>query len=65
MTDDHEPRERFTDEELAFLRHARFGELPARVLPSELVVLVETEQPEGLPRQAFDPREWGEAGRLI
>lgn len=35
--------EEFTDEELAFLRHVRFGELPARVLPDELVTLVETD----------------------
>jgi hypothetical protein len=35
--------EEFTDDELAFLRHARFGELPARVRPDELVQLVETD----------------------
>ncbi len=35
--------EEFTDEELAFLRRARFGELPARVRPEELVTLVETD----------------------
>jgi hypothetical protein len=35
--------EEFTDDELAFLRHVRFGELPARVLPQELVTLVETD----------------------
>jgi len=35
--------ERFTDEELAFLRHARFGELPERVLPEDYVELTETE----------------------
>jgi hypothetical protein len=33
----------FTDEELAFLRHVRFGELPARVLPEDQVQLVETD----------------------
>jgi hypothetical protein len=33
----------FTDEELAFLRHVRFGELPARVLPEDQVPLVETD----------------------
>lgn len=33
----------FTDEELAFLRHVRFGELPARVLPEDQVMLIETD----------------------
>jgi hypothetical protein len=35
--------ESFTDEEMAFLRHVRFGELPARVRPEERVELAETE----------------------
>lgn len=35
--------EHFTDEELAFLRHARFGELPPRVKPEDYVELVESE----------------------
>lgn len=34
---------RFTDSEMAFLRHARFGELPARVRPADMVELVETD----------------------
>ncbi len=38
-----EPRIEFTDEEWAFLRYARFGELPHRVLPEERVESVETE----------------------
>ncbi|AIJ26045.1 hypothetical protein AMETH_5953 [Amycolatopsis methanolica 239] len=46
--------ERFTDEELAFLRFARFGELPPRVLPDDLVEVVETEQPDLPVRQAFE-----------
>ncbi|GAA2370793.1 hypothetical protein [Dactylosporangium salmoneum] len=37
--------ERFTDDELAFLRHARFGELPNRVRPEERVELEEIEAP--------------------
>jgi hypothetical protein len=37
----------FTDEELAFLRHVRFGELPERVKPEEYVEMVETEPPGG------------------
>ncbi|MEV4508719.1 hypothetical protein AB0K00_07140 [Dactylosporangium sp. NPDC049525] len=43
---------RFSDPDLAFLRHARFGELPARVRPAELVELVETD-----PR-----RDWPDTG---
>ena len=43
---------RFTDPELAFLRHARFGELPARVRPADTVELVETD-----PR-----RDWPDNG---
>ncbi|HZC26587.1 MAG TPA: hypothetical protein VE287_06155 [Actinopolymorphaceae bacterium] len=62
---EQEPRERFTDEELAFLRFVRFGRLPERVHPDEFVTLVETDPPDELPGQAFDPREWGEAGRLL
>jgi hypothetical protein len=38
-----EPRIEFSDDEWAFLRYARFGELPHRVLPEERVELVETE----------------------
>ncbi|MEV6930034.1 hypothetical protein AB0M46_36890 [Dactylosporangium sp. NPDC051485] len=37
--------EHFTDDELAFLRHARFGELPKRVRPEDRVELEETETP--------------------
>jgi hypothetical protein len=43
---------RFTDPDLAFLRHARFGELPPRVRPADMVELVETD-----PR-----RDWPDAG---
>ncbi len=64
MTDDRESAERFTDEEAEFLRHVRFGELPARVRPEDRVELVEAEAPTDAPKQAFDPRDWGEAGRL-
>jgi hypothetical protein len=41
--------ERFTDDELAFLRHARFGELPERVLPEDQVELRETDPPAEEP----------------
>ncbi|WP_426505998.1 hypothetical protein ACPPVO_49300 [Dactylosporangium sp. McL0621] len=37
--------ETFTDAEMAFLRHARFGELPARVPPEDRVELEETDPP--------------------
>lgn len=46
MADD--PRtETFTDAELAFLRHARFGELPAPVRPEDRVELEETDPQRG------------------
>ncbi len=35
--------EHFTDDELAFLRQARFGELPERVKPDEYVELQEAD----------------------
>ena len=38
-----EPRIEFTDEEWAFLRFVRFGQLPARVAPEDRVELQETE----------------------
>jgi hypothetical protein len=55
MTNEHE---RFTDDELAFLRHARFGELPPRVRPEELVELVETDPRRDLPEPLGDPVGW-------
>ena len=44
----------FTDEEFAFLRYARFGELPERVLPSEWVASQETDPPPLVLRHPFD-----------
>jgi hypothetical protein len=38
MAHDQAP-DRFTEEELAFLRHVRFGELPPRMRPDELQIL--------------------------
>lgn len=58
MIEDHEPTIQFTDEEAAFLRHVRFGELPARVRPAEWVELVETDPRRDIPEPAGDPREW-------
>lgn len=44
--------EAFTETELAFLRHVRFGEMPARVRPEERVEVAETEV----------PRDWVDVG---
>lgn len=58
--DEQAPTERFSSEEMAFLRYVRFGELPPRVLPDELVQTVETEQPSLPVERRFDPDPyWG------
>jgi hypothetical protein len=56
MADDHEPV-LFTDEEAAFLRHLRFGELPPRARPDERVELRETDPRRGRPDQ-LDDSDW-------
>lgn len=43
MTDNLYSGEKFTDEESAFLRHVRFGELPSRPAPEELTPGTESE----------------------
>lgn len=49
--------ESFTDEEFAFLRHARFGELPDRIRPEDAVPTTETDprrdrpEPDPYPEQ--------------
>ncbi|WP_018681151.1 hypothetical protein [Actinokineospora enzanensis] len=48
--------EKFSDEEYAFLRHVRFGELPARVQPEDLVALKETEPASDYADMAYDAR---------
>ncbi len=53
-----EPIESFTDEEYAFLRHVRFGELPPGVRPEERVELTETEARRDRPEPAGGPDEW-------
>jgi hypothetical protein len=53
-----EPAESFTDEEYAFLRHVRFGELPPRVGPDERVEFTETEPRRDRPEPAGGPDEW-------
>jgi hypothetical protein len=45
MPEPVESRERFTDEEAAFLRNVRFGALPARVRPDDWVEMTESEPP--------------------
>ncbi|MCW2569882.1 MAG: hypothetical protein JWN54_3979 [Mycobacterium sp.] len=51
MTDEPAHVEQFTDEEAAFLRHARFGELPSRVDPADRVELTEAEPRRHLPER--------------
>ena len=49
--------EPFTDAEFAFLRHARFGELPARVRPEDQVELEETDPKRGWPDLVPSPEQ--------
>jgi hypothetical protein len=58
MNEDRAPVEQFSDEELAFLRHVRFGELPPRVRPDDRVELVETETRRDRPTPAGTEDEW-------
>ena len=53
-----EPAESFTDEEYAFLRHVRFGELPVRVRPEERIESAETEFPPDRPDPVGGESEW-------
>ncbi|CRK58296.1 hypothetical protein [Alloactinosynnema sp. L-07] len=53
--------EKFTDEEYAFLRYARFGSLPHRVAPDDLVPLNETEPAPDYADLAYDAEERGGA----
>jgi hypothetical protein len=59
MGEDRGHTEQFTDEEFAFLRHVRFGELPARVAPADLVETAEADPPHEEPQQPPVRREWG------
>jgi hypothetical protein len=56
MTDDE--HEVFSDEEAAFLRLARFGELPPRVRPDERVELRETEPRSDWPDNYPVDHDW-------
>jgi hypothetical protein len=60
VTADHPHREQFSDEELAFLRHVHFGELPPRVSPEDRVELTETEPRRDVPEP--EPTPWYPAG---
>jgi hypothetical protein len=55
---DRTPETAFTDAECTFLRHVRFGELPARVPLAQLVAMTETDPPRDLPEPLGDPYEW-------
>ncbi|WP_330467163.1 hypothetical protein [Micromonospora zamorensis] len=52
----------FTDDEYAFLRHARFGELPLAVRPDERVALTETDPGRDRPEESEDPIRWNVQG---
>ncbi|WBB76459.1 hypothetical protein O7602_13385 [Micromonospora sp. WMMD1128] len=53
-----EPVESFTDEEYAFLRHVRFGELPPRVRPEERAASTETDSRPDRPDPTGGESEW-------
>lgn len=48
----------FTDEQAAFLRHVRFGELPTRVSPEQLVTSIETDARRDLPEPGPPDVAW-------
>jgi hypothetical protein len=68
MDQDRQHTEQFTDEEVALRRHARFGQLPARVVPDDFAYLtrcaddlIETRQTDPLHEEPQEPvyrREW-------
>jgi hypothetical protein len=49
----------FTDEQYEVLRHVRFGELPARVAPVDLVETVQRDASHEEPPEPPVRREWG------
>ena len=59
MSEHREQTEPHTEEELADLRHTRFGHLPARVRPEDLVETEEAEPVHEEPGQPMVRREWG------
>jgi hypothetical protein len=59
MSEHRSQTEPLTDEELAHLRRTRFGHLPARVKPEDLVETEEAEPSHEEPGQPMVRREWG------
>ena len=59
MSEHREQNEPHTEEELAHLRHTRFGHLPARVRSEDLVETEEAEPVHEEPGQPMVRREWG------
>ncbi|MGI5215932.1 hypothetical protein [Plantactinospora sp. CA-290183] len=59
MGEDRARSERLTDEEFEELRHVRFGKLPARIVPAELVETAETHPAHEEPVEPPVRREWG------
>jgi hypothetical protein len=59
MGEDRVHTDRLTDEKFEVLRHVRFGKLPARVAPADLVETTETDPPHEEPEQPPVRREWG------
>jgi hypothetical protein len=59
MSESGEPRKHFADEEWAFLRYARFGELPPRVPPTDLVEAVESDLRRDIPEPVEGQIEQG------
>ncbi|RKR85793.1 hypothetical protein BDK92_0002 [Micromonospora pisi] len=58
MATGEESVEHFSDEELAYLRHLRFGQLPPRVLPEDHVPLIETDHRPDRPEPTGGEDEW-------
>ncbi|MBB5481685.1 hypothetical protein [Micromonospora parathelypteridis] len=52
----------FTEDEYAFLRQIRFGELPPAVRPEDRVALTETDPGRDRPEEAEDPVRWNVQG---
>jgi hypothetical protein len=53
---DDQDRIEFSDEELAFLRQVRFGELPGRILPMDRIEMTETAPRRDRPEP--EPPPW-------
>ncbi|MBE1489348.1 hypothetical protein [Plantactinospora soyae] len=59
MSGDRRNIERLTDEDFASVRRMRFGRLPARVMPADLIETAETDAPRDEVEQPLVRREWG------